>query len=96
MPQDLGRQVIVENEPSAGSTIEVEYVKAAEPDGHTLLPATSSTPSFLPHVKADAPYSIADFAAAQARSPIRSALQPARAFRLTTLPVPSTTPALAG
>lgn len=95
MPQDLGRQVIVESEPGAGSTIEAEYVKAAEPDGYTLLLARSSTPSFLPNVKADAPYGVADFAAARAPSPVRSALQPARTFRLPTLPVSSTPPALA-
>lgn len=63
MSQDLGQQVIVENKPGAGSMIAAEHVKAAEPDGYTLLLAMSSTLSFLPNAKADAPYSAADFAA---------------------------------
>lgn len=63
MSQELGQQVIVENKPGAGSMIAAEYVKAAEPDGYTLLLAMSSTLSFAPNAQADARYSVADFTA---------------------------------
>ena len=38
----LGKPVIVENKPGAGTVIGSNYVAKAEPDGYTLLMATSS------------------------------------------------------
>jgi tripartite-type tricarboxylate transporter receptor subunit TctC len=39
----LGATVIVENKPGSGSTLAAEQVARAEPDGYTLLMATSTT-----------------------------------------------------
>jgi tripartite-type tricarboxylate transporter receptor subunit TctC len=42
MSQDLGQQIVVENRGGAGGTIATRQVARAEPDGYTLLIATSS------------------------------------------------------
>src|SRR3954471_1508502 len=39
----LGAVVVVENKPGAGTTLGAEQVARSEPDGHTLLMATSTT-----------------------------------------------------
>jgi tripartite-type tricarboxylate transporter receptor subunit TctC len=39
----LGATVVVENKPGAGTTLGAEQVARSEPDGHTLLMATSTT-----------------------------------------------------
>ena len=44
----LGRQVIVDNKPGAGSGIGAAYVAHAAPDGNTLLVATSTTLAINP------------------------------------------------
>ena len=44
----LGRQMIVENKPGAGSGIGAAYVAKASPDGSTLLVATSTTLAINP------------------------------------------------
>uniref|UniRef100_UPI00207D2648 Bug family tripartite tricarboxylate transporter substrate binding protein n=1 Tax=Acinetobacter pittii TaxID=48296 RepID=UPI00207D2648 len=39
----LGQPVVIDNRPGAGSTIGAGLAARAEPDGHTLLMATSTT-----------------------------------------------------
>jgi tripartite-type tricarboxylate transporter receptor subunit TctC len=49
MRQALGRPVIVENKPGAGGRIGNEAVKAAAPDGATLLMTPVATMAIFPH-----------------------------------------------
>jgi tripartite-type tricarboxylate transporter receptor subunit TctC len=49
MRQALGRPVIVENKPGAGGRIGNEAVKAAAPDGTTLLMTPVATMAIFPH-----------------------------------------------
>jgi tripartite-type tricarboxylate transporter receptor subunit TctC len=49
MRQALGRPVIVENKPGAGGRIGNEAVKAAAPDGSTLLMTPVATMAIFPH-----------------------------------------------
>jgi tripartite-type tricarboxylate transporter receptor subunit TctC len=62
MSADLGQRIVVENRAGAGGTIATRQVARSEPDGYTLLIATSSlaiNPSLYPNVGYDP---IKDFA----------------------------------
>jgi tripartite-type tricarboxylate transporter receptor subunit TctC len=56
MRQTLGQPVIVENKPGAGGRIANETVKAATPDGATLLMTPVATMSIFPHSFGDLRY----------------------------------------
>jgi tripartite-type tricarboxylate transporter receptor subunit TctC len=55
MAKVLGQQVIVESRPGASAVVGTRYVKAAPPDGYTLL-AVSNTFARVPAIVADAGY----------------------------------------
>lgn len=50
MSQSLGQAVIVQNKPGAGGGVAAMAVKAAEPDGYTLIATGSLTYTFEPQV----------------------------------------------
>ena len=58
----IGRPVVVENKAGAGGLIAMEALKAAPPDGNTLIVATDSSMVVYPHTVAKPAYnSLADF-----------------------------------
>jgi tripartite-type tricarboxylate transporter receptor subunit TctC len=58
----LGTTVVVDNKPGAGGTIGSDIAAKAQPDGYTLLLATSSTHSIGPSFGGKLPYdAVADF-----------------------------------
>jgi tripartite-type tricarboxylate transporter receptor subunit TctC len=59
----LGATVVVENKPGAGSTLAAEQVARSEPDGYTLLMATSTTLAINKALYKKLPYDpVKDFA----------------------------------
>jgi tripartite-type tricarboxylate transporter receptor subunit TctC len=59
----LGATVIVENKPGAATSLGAEQVARAEPDGYTLLMATSTTLAINRTLYKQLPYDPTDFAA---------------------------------
>src|ERR1700688_2769640 len=56
MSRTLGRSVVVQNEPGAGSTLAIAAVAKAPPDGYTVLtigPGVSVTAELYPDVSVD-------------------------------------------
>ncbi len=63
MGQNLGQPVVVENRAGSGGLIGADAVAKAEPDGHTLLMATTGLLSIAPHLYPQMPFDPArDFA----------------------------------
>jgi tripartite-type tricarboxylate transporter receptor subunit TctC len=63
MTQDLGQQVIVENQAGAGGSLGAGNVARAAPDGYTVLMATVATHALNPLILPDITYDpVADFA----------------------------------
>ena len=64
LKSSLGATVIVENKPGAGTTLGADQVARAEPDGYTLLMATSTTLAINKTLYKKLPYDpVKDFAA---------------------------------
>jgi len=60
--EKLGTTIVVDNKPGAGGTIGSDIAAKAQPDGYTLLLATSSTHSIGPSFGGKLPYdAVADF-----------------------------------
>jgi tripartite-type tricarboxylate transporter receptor subunit TctC len=63
LEERLGQPVIVENKPGAGGTLAALAVKAAPPDGYTLLIGASGAMSIVPAISVRPPYAtLRDFA----------------------------------
>ncbi len=64
LSQVLGQPVIIENKPGGDGAVAAGDVRRAAGDGHTLLMATNSPLSVVPHLHKQPPYdAIADFTA---------------------------------
>jgi tripartite-type tricarboxylate transporter receptor subunit TctC len=61
LSQALGQSVTVDNRAGAGGSIGSSYVSHAEPDGYTLLVATTNTISVLPYMLKNPPYQPTQF-----------------------------------
>jgi tripartite-type tricarboxylate transporter receptor subunit TctC len=61
MSEDLGRPIIIENKPGAGSAIGARYVAQSKPDGYTLLMGNTSTFALAPAILKNAGYTLASF-----------------------------------
>jgi tripartite-type tricarboxylate transporter receptor subunit TctC len=60
--EKIGTTIVVDNKPGAGGTIGSDIAAKAQPDGYTLLLATSSTHSIAPSFGGKLPYdAVADF-----------------------------------
>lgn len=56
LEQRLGKSFVVENRPGAGTTIAASAAAKAEPDGYTLMQATSGTMAMNPTIFKNLPY----------------------------------------
>lgn len=61
LSQVIGQSVTVDNRAGAGGSIGSSYVSHAEPDGYTLLVATTNTISVLPYMLKNPPYQPSNF-----------------------------------
>lgn len=61
MAENLRQPVVVENKPGAATKIGAEYVKAAAPNGYTLLYASNSTHCLVPATYKSARFKATDF-----------------------------------
>ena len=52
----LGQQVVLDNRPGAGGVLGMEIAKNANPDGYTLISASTAAMSIAPHIHAKLPY----------------------------------------
>jgi tripartite-type tricarboxylate transporter receptor subunit TctC len=80
----LGQPVIIDNKPGANGVIGVQNLKRAEPDGHTLLFATTSILAVNPFVLKSTPYnSLDDFepVARHVMLPLVWAANPSKGFK---------------
>jgi tripartite-type tricarboxylate transporter receptor subunit TctC len=56
LQEELGQTVIVENRAGAGGKLAADYVKAATPDGYTLLVGAAGAMSIIPAISVVPPY----------------------------------------
>jgi tripartite-type tricarboxylate transporter receptor subunit TctC len=52
----LGQQIVVDNRPGAGGVIGMEIARNANPDGYTLISASTAAMSIAPHIHVKLPY----------------------------------------
>lgn len=62
MSRTLGQPIVIENRPGAGGVIGSDLVARAEPDGYTLVAATTATTIVSPLMVPNPPYTAANFA----------------------------------
>lgn len=60
LSEQLGQPVIIDNRAGAGGIVGTEYVARAEPDGYTMVLATSATMAVFPSLYEELPYSPLD------------------------------------
>jgi len=81
----LGQQIVIDNRPGAGGVVGTAIVASAQPDGHTLLTASSSH-TIAPVVHAKLPYdTIRDFSGVVMTSSASYVLAAAPALNLKTV-----------